>query len=141
MSNSWENGDDSEEEYDEEIIMNETAPQGVNEEFKKKVRSAKRSLYQNIVLAPQLGTKNAQNNQILNTYLNKLNNMYVMAINAQRGRFVEAELSSFPQPTQELIKDMIQAIIKFFKENNVPDTVPYNHYIKKMLHEYQFLQK
>jgi hypothetical protein len=121
--------------------MNETPPRGVSEEFKKKVRMAKRSLYQNIVLAPQLGTKNAQNNQILNQYLNKLNSLYVMAINAQRGRFVEVELSSFPPPTQEAIKDMIHDIIKLFKENNVPDTVPYNDYIRKMLHEYQFLQK
>ena len=116
MSSSWE--DDSEEEYDDdEIIMNETAPQGVNEEFKKKVRSAKRSLYQNIVLAPQLRTKNAQNNNILNIYLNKLNALYVMAINAQSGRFVESELSTFPSQSQAPIKDMIHIIITFFNFN------------------------
>jgi hypothetical protein len=139
MSNSWD--DDSDEDYDDEIIMNETSPQGVNEEFKKKVRSAKRSLYQNIVLAPQLGTKNAQNNNILNIYLNKLNSLYVMAINAQSGRFVESELSTFPSQSQAPIKDMIHIIITFFRENNVPDTIPHTDYIRKMLHEYQFLQK
>jgi hypothetical protein len=140
MSVAWDDTD-SEEEYNDEEVMNETPPQGVDDEFKKKVRVAKRSLYQNIVLAPQLGTKNAQNNQILNQYLNKLNSLYVMAINAQSGRFVEGELSSFPAPTQAAIKDMIHAIMKSFKENNVPDVIPYADYIKKMLHEYQFLQK
>jgi hypothetical protein len=137
MSGTWDNTDSEE----DEEVMNETPPEGVSEEFKKKVRLAKHSLYQNIVLAPPLGTKNAQNNQILNTYLNKLNNMYVLAINAQSGRFVEGDLSTFPAPTQAYIKDMIQAIIKSFKGNNVPDVIPYTDYIRKMLHEYQFLQK
>jgi hypothetical protein len=137
MSTAWDDDTDSEEEYND----NEIPPEGVSEDFKKKVRLAKRSLYQNIVLAPRLGTKNAQDNQILNQYLNKLNSMYVLAINAQSGRFVEGELSSFPAPTQAYIKDMVHAIIKSFKENNVPDVIPYRDYIRKMLHEYQFLQK
>ncbi len=137
-NNEWTDSED--EDYDDEYKPNDAAPPDVDDEFRKKVLTAKRSLYKNIVLAPELGTKNAQNNQLLNDYVAKLNKIYILALNAKSGRFVEGELATFPSGARDSIKDMIDCIITYFKKNNVPDTIPYEHYIRRMLHEYQFDQ-
>ena len=108
VSSKMELGDkwieDSESE-DEDYVQNEVPPPQVDTEFRNKVLKVKHSLYDNIILAPELGTKQAQSNKILNDYLGKLNKVYVMALNAKSGRFMVSELSSFPEPTRELIKD------------------------------------
>jgi hypothetical protein len=131
--------EDSESE-DEDYVQNEVPPPQVDTEFRNKVLKVKHSLYDNIILAPELGTKQAQSNKILNDYLGKLNKVYVMALNAKSGRFMVSELSSFPEPTRELIKDTMILIVDFLSKNKVPDTIPYDDYINKSFHEYQFVQ-
>jgi hypothetical protein len=66
--------------------------------------------------------------------------VYVLALNAKSGRFIESELGSFPEPTKGLIKDTMRWIVDFFGKNRIPDTIPYDDYIKKSFHEYQFVQ-
>jgi hypothetical protein len=91
-------------------------------------------------LAPKLGTKEAQSKKVLDDYLGKLNKVYVMALNAKSGRFMTSELSSFPEPTRALIKDTMDWIMEFFSKNKVPDTIPYDDYINKSFHEFQYVQ-
>lgn len=138
LGNKWM--EDSESEEDEDYVQNEVPPPQVDDEFRNRVLKVKHSLYDNIVLAPELGTKDAQSNKILNDYLGKLNKVYVMALNAKSGRFMVSELSSFPEPTRALIKDTMSWIVDFFSKNKVPDTIPYDDYINKSFHEYQFVQ-
>jgi hypothetical protein len=86
IGNKWI--EDSESEEDEDYMQNEVPPPQVDNEFRNRVLKVKHSLYDNIVLAPELGTKEAQSNKILNDYLGKLNKVYVMALNAKSGRFM-----------------------------------------------------
>jgi hypothetical protein len=132
--------EDSESEEDEDYVQNEVPPPQVDEDFRNKVLNVKHSLYDNIVLSPNLDSKDAQSKQVLNEYLSKLNKVYVLALNAKSGRFMVSELNSFPEPTRVLIKDTMDWIKDFFSKNRVPDTIPYDDYINKSFHEYQFVQ-
>jgi hypothetical protein len=138
FENKWQ--EDSESEVDEDYVLNEVPPPQIDSEFREKVLKVKHSLYDNIVLSPEPNTKEAQSKQVLNAYLSKLNKVYVLALNAKSGRFVVSELDSFPEPTRDLIKDTMNWIIDFFSKNKVPDTIPYDDYINKSFHEYQFVQ-
>ena len=82
QNNKWTDSD-SDEEYDDEYIQNETMPESINKEFSDNVLKVKHTLYDDIVLSPSLGTEKAQSKEILQDYLNKLNDIYIMSLHAQ----------------------------------------------------------
>lgn len=139
MSNySW--SDDSSEE--EEIQQkNENSLPAINDTFRNNVLKVKHSLYENIVLSPELGTVNAQDNQVLQHYLNKLNKVYIMSLRAENGKIItEEELLIFPKESREVIRSTLDWINDFFKKNHISVTIPYSDYIRKSFHDYQFVQ-
>lgn len=140
-NNTW-NDTDSEDEYnDEEYVQNEVAPQSINKDFSDNVLNVKHSLYDNIILSPQLGTERAQSQEILQDYLNKLNDMYVMSITAQNGKQIdENTLHRFPENSRQIIRQTLNWIADYFSKNRIPDTIPYSDHIRKSFHDYQFIQ-
>lgn len=140
-NNTW-NDTDSEDEYnDEEYVQNEVAPQSIHKDFSDNVLNVKHSLYDNIVLSPQLGTERAQSQEILQDYLNKLNDMYVMSITAQNGKQIdENTLHRFPENSRQIIRQTLNWIADYFSKNRIPDTIPYSDHIRKSFHDYQFVQ-
>ena len=143
-NNKWDNDDDADEynEYNEDYIPNETPPPAIDTEFSDNILKVKHSLYDNIVLAPSLGTKKAQSNDILQDYLNKLNDVYILSINAQRGNNsnLDNALKRFPDGSREAIQKTLNYITTYFKKTPVEDTIPLSDYIRKSFHEYQFVQ-
>ena len=135
--NTW-NDSDSDDEYTE----NEVPPPAINQEFIDNILEVKHKLYETTVLAPELETPEAQSNEVLQKYMNNLNSVYVMAINAQSGRILgnEQRINNFPPETREAITRMLKWIADYFSKNGVPDTIPYSDFIRKSLHEYQFVQ-
>jgi hypothetical protein len=138
----WVN-DDSEDEYEEEnmIVKNNNPLPELNKEFRDNVLKVKHSLYDHVVLSPDLGTTGAQDNGVLKDYLDKLNTVYIMTIKAQNGKSIpEESLIVFPESSRDAIRVTLHWITDFFNKNHISATIPYSDYIRKSLHDYQFVQ-
>ena len=141
MSNMWPNNEESDDEYnDEDSILNEELPADIDEKFKKTVSTLKHEIYENTVLSPDLGTKKAQNNKVLEDYLENINNVYILCLNAQKGN-ISNDLDKFPKEVRHSISTLLSWLADFFKKNQVVDTIPYVSYIQKSFKEYPFVQK
>jgi hypothetical protein len=137
----WVPDEETEDEYDSDVTMNETPLPEVDKEFRESVLKAKHSLYDNIVLAPELGTQDAQNPKIIVTYMANLNNFYELSKRAQtRADNNNIDLSVFPEQSRQQIRMVLDWISNYFRNNNIPDTIPYTYYIRNSLHDYQFVQ-
>ena len=146
----WQNVPDSEYDEDSEseedienVIPNreETPIPDVNDEFRKRVLTLKHSLYDNTVLAPELGTSDAQSNKVLDKYVNKINKIYRLSLGAQRGVVAkESTLAEFPTATQDHIRWVLRWIADFFPKNSVANTIPYEEFLRNSFHIYPFEQ-
>jgi hypothetical protein len=147
MINEWPNNNDLNElneeyeEDDDEIIQNEESPIDIDENFKNNVVNIKHELYENTVLSPELNTDEAQSINQLEKYLENINNVYILSVNAQNGKIDKNKLDQFPKETRELISNLLIWIADYFKKNQVADTIPYESYIQKSFKEYPFVQK
>jgi hypothetical protein len=140
LNNKWD--DDSDSEYEDEGHQNEVPPPEISQEFIDHILDIKHKLYDNIVLSPKLGTQDAQSPEVLQEYLNKLNVVYVMAVNVQNGKNeqIDAKINEFPPESRESIRSGMKWIRDYFRSNMPPDTIPYSDFIRKSLNEYQFVQ-
>jgi hypothetical protein len=137
--NKWETDNDTEYE-DEEYITNEVPPPGLNQEFVDNIFKVKHDLYNDTVLAPELGTPQAQNVGLVQNYLNNINYVYILSLSAQKGIVDESQLNKFPVGSRESIKFILHWIKDYFSKNRIPDTIPYEDYVRKSFREYQFIQ-
>jgi len=136
-----ENEENEENEGDnDEIIQNEEPPIDIDENFKNNVVNIKHELYEKTVLSPELNTNEAQSIDPLEKYLENINNVYILSVNAQNGK-INNNLDKFPKETRELISNLLIWIADYFKKNQVADTIPYESYIQKSFKEYPFVQK
>jgi hypothetical protein len=140
MEDLWSKESDSEYEDEDEYITNEVAPPEIDNEFRNNVLNIKHNLYENIVLSPELGTDKAQSLQALQDYLRNINQVYILSLNAQRGQVNEGDLNKFPEGVRMQVKTLLNWLSDYFSKNRVPDTIPYEDYIRKSFKEYQFVQ-
>jgi hypothetical protein len=139
ISNKWI-ADDSDDEYDEEYIINEVPPPDINDEFRKNILGIKHILYDNTVLSANLGTDRAQDNNLLVDYLRNINQVYILCLNAQKGIVNEEDLKKIPEGVRNKVKSVLNWLADYFRKNRAPDTIPYEDYINKSFREYQFVQ-
>lgn len=141
--NKWANDTDDEDDINEEYVQNEVPPEPINEEFMNNIVKIKNNLYDNIVLGPEEGTSEAQSRSVLQNYLNRINDIYILSLNAQKGNVLDTPeyLNKFPASTRDSIKFVLHWIADYFKKNQVSDTIPYSDYIYKSFKEYPFVQK
>lgn len=135
--------DEEQNEYntDEDITNNETPLPELDSEFRESILNAKHSLYDNIVLLPELGTEQAQNPKVIVAYMTNLNNFYELSKKAQAANHnATLDLSGFPEKSRAQIKLALDWISNYFSKNKIPDTIPYKDYIRNSLHDYQFVQ-
>jgi hypothetical protein len=133
--------DESDEEYeDEEYVQNEVSPPDVSEQFRNNVLNVKHMLYDSTILKPELGTSEAQSNNLLAEYLRNINQVYILSLNAQKGIVNDKDLNQFPEKVRVPLKQILVYLADYFKKNRVPDTIPYEDYIRKSFKEYQFVQ-
>ncbi len=140
FENKWEPEESDDEYEEEEYLQNEVMPPEVDPEFRNSVLNVKHILYDNIILKPELGTSQAQSNNLLQEYLKNINQVYVLSLNAQKGIVNESELHQFPENSRKAIRQVLVWLSDYFKKNRVPDTIPYEDYINKSFKEYQFVQ-
>lgn len=134
--NTW--SEDSEE---EDIVLNEEPLPDIDKEFRDNVLKVKHSLYDTIVLSPELGTGEAQDKRVLDEYLDKLNKVYVLSLRAENGKNAsENIIRIFPESSREAIRYTLNWIVDFFNKNHISATIPYSDYIRKSFHDYQFVQ-
>ena len=136
---------DSDMESDEELGMilpkEEDPVSEVSHEFRKKVMDMKHALYDDTVLAPKVGTTDAQNNRLIDNYVGKLNKIYRLTLGAQKGLVAkESTLAEFPVAVRDDIQWVLRWIADFFPKNNVAKTIPYEDFLRTRLHIYPFVQ-
>jgi hypothetical protein len=136
FGNKWES-DDTDDEYDE---INEVPPPDIDAEFRKNVLSVKHNLYDNTVLKPKLGTIYTHSNKVIADYLQQINHVYLLCLNAQKGQINIQDIQSFPANVREPLILVLNWLSDFFRKNSVPDIIPYEDYIRKNFKEYQFVQ-
>ena len=125
---------------DSDDEQNETPPLDVDNEFAKSVLKTKHTLYDTTVLSPDIDEDNAQNNELLNEYLKHMNKVYVLAVISQNGKKNARNLDEFPKGAQEAIHHTLEWLETFFSKNQIPDTIPYTHYIRNQFQVYPFIQ-
>jgi hypothetical protein len=135
MGDFWES-----DESDNEYVQNEIMPPDIDEEFKNDIVNLKHIIYENNVLTPELGTSDAQSLQLLQAYLNNINYVYILSLNAQKGQINDNELNKFPENVREPLRKILNWMANYFKKNRLADIIPYEDYIRKSFKEYQFVQ-
>ena len=118
--------------------MNDIPPKGVEPEFTEAIINAKKSIYDNTVYQPQLGTEKAQSLKLLVVYLQCLNILYKNCIVVINNSSVKQEdLEKIPEKAKGAVKAALDVISKYFKKDI--DKTPYEHFINYHLKENQFL--
>jgi len=151
-NNKWNQSSSSNDEYNNDNETdnetdnedNDTPPPNMNQEFIDKALDVKHTLYDKIVLGPELDTKEAQSHKILQDYLGKLNNVYILAIEAQNPNntaISESKLQIFPEDVRPKIKLLLDWISDYFRKNTIPDTIPYSDFIRSNLRDLPFDQR
>jgi hypothetical protein len=133
--------DSDDEIFDEEYIQNEAPLPGIDSEFREAILEVKKSLNNNIINGPELGTREAQSINRVNDYIKALNEMYVLSLNAQKGINVinDKNLSLFPVESKEKIEIALKFIMEYFKKLDIADRIPYESYVKNSFKDNQFL--
>lgn len=135
MYDLWDS-DESDNEYEQNEIM----PPDIDEEFKNDIVNLKHIIYENTILTPELGTTDAQSLKSLQDYLNNINYIYILSLNAQKGEINDNDLNKFPENVREPLRKILYWLANYFKKNRLPDMIPYEDYIRKSFKEYQFVQ-
>jgi hypothetical protein len=135
----WQHNE-SDDEYEEEYIQNEVSPPEIDINFRNNVLNVKHLIYDNTVLRPELGTSKVQSNKLLAEYLKNINHVYILTLNAQKGIVRDVDLNKFPERIRIPLKQILVYLADYFKKNRIPDTIPYEDYIRKSFKEYQFVQ-
>jgi len=120
---------------DSDYKQNDTPPLDIDENFRNNMLNIKHKLYEKLVNEPEDSDDNLHN------YMKKLNTLYVMTLNAQTDKINPSNmLNQFPPELQEQIGNILVWIQDYFKKNEPCDTIKYEDYIRKTLHDYQFIQ-
>ncbi len=132
--------DEDEYEWDDEVMNQELLPE-IDKDFRQSVLNTKHNLYENIVISGKEGTPQAQDNTLINKYLKNVNDVYVLSLNmSKNSQYNIPDLSSFPEGSRESIRLTLEWIKRYFSENTIPETIPYQDYIQKSFHEYPYVQ-
>jgi hypothetical protein len=118
---------------------NNVPPQGVDPEFCRRIQTVKWRLYEKIVLGPETETERAQDNELIQIYMDQLEQLYRFLERAQRGGVVERDLLSFPSDMRSENLSIANWIKTYFKKNGPADTLPYRDYLTTTLRIYPFV--
>ncbi len=135
---------DSESEEEDDDAPNETPIKPIDSTFTDKIAHIKRTLYNSIILAPPLGSRDAQSDAMRTTYQMKLQRIFRLCKNAEKGQmpaYQESDLRMFPAMARQPIKTLLDWMIPFFRSNSIADTLPYSDYLVQKLKVYPFDQR
>jgi len=140
-SDNSDNSENSDNSDSEETVTNNKPLPDIDHDFRKNVLDIKHILYTTIVLSPELGSPTIHSNELLDTYLNTLNNVYIMALRAENGtNITEKELAFFPEESREAIRGMLGWMVEFFNKNHISETIPYSEYIRTRFRDNPLVQ-
>ncbi len=118
---------------------NNVPPKGVDPEFCRRIQNMKWRLYEKTVLGPETETDNAQNNELIQIYVNLLEQLYRFLERAQNGGIAERDLLSFPADIRSENLSVATWVKNYFKKNGPADTLPYRDYLTTTLRVYPFV--
>lgn len=136
------NESDIDSDYDENDENDENLKNPMRDEIQRKIIQIKKELYNSIIFTPKLNTKEAQNPALIQIFLNKLNELYILMHGITNGNYIKDKkiISMFPINTHSIIEETLNAIIMFFKQNQIDVTIPLSDFIERHLKETPFIQ-
>jgi hypothetical protein len=137
MSDTYESMWD---ESDDEFELNENEIPEIDNTFKGMIMDTKRRIYAETIFSGIPETEESQNMQLMESYLKKLNKVYNILKNAENNNKNINDLSEFNEETRRHINNLTEWVYMYFKNNSIPDTIPYSDYIKLTLHIYPYVQ-
>lgn len=141
MNSLWSPSDSDSE---SDTVQLDTPPPGVDPHFSQCVHSIKWKLYQAIVLGPELNTPEAQQNELLQTYVNQLERLYRMFEKALRGSISDADTRPFPSSLRHEILSCAMGLKERIKPSasaHAADLIPYQDQLKQILRMYPFVHR
>jgi hypothetical protein len=133
----WWGGDVSEEEQEQE--QEQDVPE-VSPAFQRCVSDIKWRLYETVVFGPELATPEAQENGLIQTYVQQLETLYRLLDAALRGAFKESDLAALPPARRHEVLQCVHALQKVVKgAQNAAELIPYREYLQEMLRVYPFV--
>lgn len=142
MSNS-----DSDSDSDSDFMERMPAPPGVDLPWAQCVHVLKWKLYEAIVLGPELSQPEAQQNELLQVYVNQLEQLYRILEKATHGAVpTSADLRPFPSRLRLEIMKCASGLKGRMAgaaqtPKHVADRIPYQDFLKQTLRTYPFTHR
>ncbi len=112
----------------------------VSPEFQQCVSGVKWRLYETVIFGPELDTPQAQENSLVQVYVQNLEAFYRLLDATLRGQFKEAGLSALPAPRRSEVLQCVHALQKIIKAaRHAGDLIPYREYLQEVLRVYPFV--
>lgn len=128
----------------EEVKENLVPPRDVSEHFRDCVDSLKWSLYESVVLRPELNTPEAQKNELLQTYEVLLEKLHAFLSHVLKGPVQESALQAFPEELRDVVLKCAHRIQGMRQGGGelaqYTDRIPYHDYLETQLRTYPYLQ-
>ena len=137
MSDTYESMWD---ESDDDIEFNENELPELDNNFKNLILNTKRRIYAETIFSGEPETRGSQDIQLTKKYLKKINKVYSILKNAENNNKNISDLSEFNEDTKKNIIELVEWVYTFFRNNSIPDTIPYTDYIKLSLYVYPYVQ-
>jgi hypothetical protein len=137
MASLWNQDSDSDSDTDTPDL-----PPGVDPAHASCIHTLKWKLYQAIVLGPESNTPEAQQNELLQKYIEHLERLYHLLDKAMRGSVRDVEVRTFPASLRHEILTCalrLKGLNKGGNVNHAADVLPYQDFLKGTLRMYPFV--
>jgi hypothetical protein len=134
---SYESQSDTE---SDDYFQNDEPPKGIDPELSNHILRTKHALYESTVLLPEPTDEHSQDNELLDEYLKHIGRLYMMTVLCQNGKTNDYHMDEFPEKVRPTITDTLKWLEAFYSKNRIPDTIPYNDYIRNQLYVYPLVQ-
>lgn len=150
MTSLWDDSTDDDSDSETLSVTDSTTDSALQRahvvpEFTHCIHMLKWKLYQAIVLGPEPNTPEAQQNELLQTYVGQLEQLYRILEKALCGEIIDTTLHAFPAPLRQEILSCARDLQKRSKEQNemrhAADGVPYRDFLKETLRMYPFVHR
>lgn len=139
----WWGGDDTDDDQESQDIGDDQDIQDipdVSPAFQQCVSSVKWRLYETVIFGPELDTPQAQENSLIQVYVQNLEAFYRLLDATLRGQFKEAGLSALPAARRSEVLQCVHALQKIMKTaRHAGDLIPYREYLQEVLRVYPFV--
>lgn len=114
---------------------------GTEQDFCDAIINAKYSLYENIIISPELGTPKSQDLALNDEFKRQLQVLFTIIMGVINTNNTSINLDTFPEGSRIIIKNAINVSDKYKNQTSAEFRNKYTSYIINHLHDYPFILK